>query len=134
MCDYLVKFLPVTLAPNVITITGIGCVFASVVLMHCLYGFELDGPVDNWFCIVAGVLYFTNTVLDNMDGKQARRTGAGSPMGMLFDHGSDAITAIMSTILLCRIMQTGGGVAGLLAFYLPTMPFYMMNLQEYYTG
>ena len=69
MCDYLVTFLPVDLAPNVITIVGILCVFSSIVLMHSLYGFEADGPVDNWFCFVAGILYFSNTVLDNMDGK-----------------------------------------------------------------
>jgi len=27
-----------------------------------------------------------------MDGKQARKTGNSSPLGMLFDHGCDAIT------------------------------------------
>ena len=104
VCDYLVQFLPVTLAPNVITVVGVSCVAFSIVLMHCLYGFAFEGALDSWFCYVAGILYFSNTVLDNMDGKQARRTGAGSPMGMLFDHGSDAMTAIMSAILMGRIL------------------------------
>jgi len=45
------------------------------------------------------VLFFIYTTLDNMDGKQARRCGSGNPMGMLVDHGFDAITAIMASIL-----------------------------------
>lgn len=84
--------------------------------------------------VLAGVLYFLNTVFDNMDGKQARRTGSGSPMGMLFDHGSDAFTAIMSSILLGRYFQIGNGVANLFAIVLPTVPFFFCNLSEYYTG
>ena len=34
-------------------------------------------------------------MLDNMDGKQARRTGSSSPLGMLFDHGCDALTTFL---------------------------------------
>ena len=40
--------------------------------------------------------------LDNLDGKQARKTstlhfylGNSTPVGMLFDHGADAITAVL---------------------------------------
>jgi ethanolaminephosphotransferase len=135
VCDYLVTFLPVNLAPNVITVLGISCVFASIVMLHCLYGFDFDGPsLDSWFCYIAGLLYFSNTVLDNMDGKQARRTGSGSPMGMLFDHGSDAVTACMSCILMGRMLHVGTGLPGLAAFFIPTLPFYWVNLQEFYTG
>jgi ethanolaminephosphotransferase len=100
MCDKFVSYLPWTLAPNVITIVGVACVAVTVLLQFALYGTNATGYVDPWFMILAGVLYFINTVLDNMDGKQARRTGAGSPMGMLFDHGSDAFTAIMSSLIL----------------------------------
>ena len=102
MCDWFVSFLPWTLAPNVITILGVLCVVSAVALQFLWYGTDANGYVDPWFMVLAGWLYFMNTVLDNMDGKQARRTGSGSPMGMLFDHGSDAFTAIMSSILLGR--------------------------------
>lgn len=30
-----------------------------------------------------------------MDGKQARRTKTSSPMGMMFDHGCDALTTFL---------------------------------------
>jgi CDP-alcohol phosphatidyltransferase len=43
---------------------------------------------------VNGILIFTNMMLDNMDGKQARRTKTSSPLGELVDHGKrkEAIT------------------------------------------
>jgi len=41
--------------------------------------------------------YFAYTMLDNTDGKQARRTGSSSPVGMLFDHYVDTITAAVNT-------------------------------------
>ena len=104
MCDKFVSYLPWTLAPNVITIAGVSCVAVTVLMQFVLYGTDAQGYVDPWFMALAGFLYFMNTVLDNMDGKQARRTGSGSPMGMLFDHGSDAFTAVMSSILLGRYM------------------------------
>lgn len=31
------------------------------------------------------------STFDNVDGKQARRTGSSSPLGELFDHGCDAL-------------------------------------------
>ena len=42
-------------------------------------------------------LYFAISIfiyqtLDALDGKQARRTGNASPLGMLFDHGCDSYT------------------------------------------
>lgn len=35
--------------------------------------------------------------LDALDGKQARRTGSSSSFGELFDHGCDAVSAILGT-------------------------------------
>lgn len=67
-----------------------------------------------------------------MDGKQARRTGAGSPMGMLFDHGTDAMVACMSGCILARIMQSGSGFIAMFGFYLVFIPFWFFNLTEYY--
>jgi phosphatidylglycerophosphate synthase len=67
-----------------------------------------------------------------MDGKQARRTGAGSPMGMLFDHGTDAMVACMSPTILGRIMQSGSGFTAMITFYLVFFPFWFFNLTEYY--
>ena len=36
--------------------------------------------------------------LDNLDGKQARRTGSSSPLGLLFDHGCDAFNTTVGAV------------------------------------
>ena len=83
------------LAPNLITLVGFSFNVIPHLLMIALYGNRMDGYIDSWVCVMIGVAYFIYTTLDNSDGKQARRTGSGSPMGMLFDHGLDAMTAIV---------------------------------------
>ena len=84
------------LAPNVITFAGFMFVITPHIVSIILYGNGVEGYVDDGFCVFAGVCFFMNNTLDNCDGKQARRTGSGSPMGMLFDHGLDAVVAVFA--------------------------------------
>jgi len=51
--------------------------------------------------------------MDNSDGKQARRTGASSPVGMLFDHGCDACIAVLNVYPLERLVQAGSQKHGI---------------------
>lgn len=77
-------------------------------------------------------------IMDNLDGKQARRTGSSSPLGQLCDHGLDATTILpytsivvaMITVrddphqrLLTFAFQVAGHLGGFLAHW-----------QEHYTG
>lgn len=61
-----------------------------IVIPHLFYvqifGRKCDGYVPEWLMIVTAVSYFIYMNLDNMDGKQARRTGNQSPLGALLDH------------------------------------------------
>ena len=41
------------------------------------------------------IIYYN---LDNMDGKQSRRTGTSSPLGMCMDHGCDALGVSFITL------------------------------------
>lgn len=109
LCDWIVSKLPRTLAPNLITLIGFGFNVLTQIVMIYKYGDSTEGPLDSWFCIFACISFFCYCVLDNCDGKQARRTGSGSPMGMLFDHGLDACTAVMQNIQIQRMMQVGSG-------------------------
>lgn len=103
LCDWIADRLPMWLAPNLITLSGFACTLSCKLLMLYLYGFSTEGPVDSWFCYLLGISYFVYSTIDNVDGKQARRTGSGSPMGMLFDHGLDATTAVLGATLLSRL-------------------------------
>ena len=55
--------------------------------------YAVPGIIFLWNCS-AMLIYQT---LDNMDGKQARKTGSGSPLGLLFDHGCDAANSIFGS-------------------------------------
>jgi len=60
-----------------------------------------------------GFCFVFYTIMDNSDGKQARRTGASSPVGMLFDHGCDACIAVLNVYPLERLVQAGSQKHGI---------------------
>lgn len=55
-------------------------------------------------------------------------------MGMLFDHGCDAITAVNFNLVIQRMLQTGGGTTAMLCIFVTTLPFYALTFEEFYTG
>ena len=67
------------LTPNFITLIGaILCVLAFYLFWHGQY----------WLGVASGVIFM---VLDTVDGKLARCTGASSKWGNVFDHGIDLV-------------------------------------------
>ena len=46
-------------------------------------------------------------MMDALDGRQARRTKSGSPLGQLFDHGCDSILAGFLPVLICNALGLG---------------------------
>jgi ethanolaminephosphotransferase len=77
---------PRWLAPNVITLLGGGCILAAA-LLGAWFSPSLRGEAPPWVYATNAVLLFLYQTLDGSDGKQARRTNSGSPLGELFDHG-----------------------------------------------
>ena len=69
-----------------------------------------------------------------MDGKQARRTGSSSALGMLFDHGCDAINAGLSAIPMGSALGTGWSVSIFFFLWCGFVPFYFQTWEEYYLG
>jgi ethanolaminephosphotransferase len=69
-----------------------------------------------------------------MDGKQARRTGSSSPLGMMFDHGCDAVT----TFLFASGLGTVVGLDSIewfsLLWLMISFPFFLNTWEEYYVG
>lgn len=87
--NFVVSLVPMTVAPNRITFTGF-LVGISSTLVLLYYYFCDNGDFPCWALYYAAFALFAYQTLDAIDGKQARRTGAGSPLGELFDHGCDA--------------------------------------------
>jgi len=102
--------------------------------MVYLYGFTTEGPIDGWFLVWSALAFLIYNTIDNIDGKQARRTGSGSPLGMLFDHGLDACTCVIINIMYQRCVQIGSGWRALLSMIMSSVPFYYVNLEAYYLG
>jgi phosphatidylglycerophosphate synthase len=67
------------IAPNAVTFVG---------AILCLLAFVLFWRAEYWLGVLSG---FAFMVLDTVDGKLARVTGASSKWGEVFDHGIDLV-------------------------------------------
>ncbi|BGP13482.1 hypothetical protein JCM10213_001755 [Rhodosporidiobolus nylandii] len=125
--------MPPWLAPNCITLIG----FAAVVLNFLtVWAFvpDLVGPGSAWvYASCAAGLFFYQT-MDNIDGKQARRTGTGSPMGEMFDHGCDTLNCPLSGIIQAAAFGLGHSPYALLCVLIPCWSMYVSTWEEYHTG
>ena len=93
MWTQLTEWLPMWMAPNLVTTLGGSCCLMSY-LLTAYYNYSLQDEIPTWLMIFNGVAILTYYTLDCMDGKQARRTGSSSPLGQLFDHGMDCVSNI----------------------------------------
>ena len=105
LAELVASILPLSLAPNIITFVAAMCLVIPHVATLMVYGRAFDGPVNDWAALTVGICHMIYITLDNVDGKQARRTGSSSPLGQMFDHGCDAITFNIAVITMCRYMQ-----------------------------
>lgn len=72
------KFTPTTTAPNTITFAGLLVSLSSFVLT-LIYNPSLQANSQpRWLCIWTALSVLIYQTLDNMDGKQARKTGSSS--------------------------------------------------------
>jgi len=167
------KFTPTWIAPNTITLVGLGWMILSycVIWFWCpgLYEANTDLGAATPGYSVPGAIFLLNgcamliyQTLDNMDGRQARRTGSSSPLGLLFDHGCDAMNLILGSgnWIAAMAMVPGnvgdllgsddhgniqsrsllseffGGDATLAALLIlcPMVAFFVATWEQYYTG
>ncbi|KAI8142474.1 hypothetical protein BJV82DRAFT_615018 [Fennellomyces sp. T-0311] len=133
--NWAVTLFPTWMAPNLITLTGLVLMMINVVIIlayvpDLLYSDET--PRWIYFSFAAGLWLYST--LDNVDGKQARRTGTSSPLGELFDHGCDAINCTFVALLQAAALGLGhSGDAGILLL-VTIIGFYLSTAEEYYTG
>jgi ethanolaminephosphotransferase len=123
------------MAPNLITFIG----FLMVLIAHLLlvlYSPDLSGNgVPSWvwfFCAFAILCY---QILDNTDGKQARKTKTSSPLGMLFDHGCDSLTSWIMGLMLVVCFGVGNGRLSFFAIlFAAQVPFFLAMRAQYFIG
>lgn len=69
-----------------------------------------------------------------LDGKQARRTGTSSPLGLIFDHGCDALTTFIFIVGFGSIIRLDSSLWFGILWLMAAFPFFLNTWEEYYTG
>lgn len=142
LASFLVEYAtPTSIAPNSITLFG----FSWMIVSYSLIWYNcpnLDDAITNdhfpsWIFLFNGIAMLVYQTLDNMDGKQARRTKSSSPLGLLFDHGCDAFNVIIGmTNWSCAMGLSPATDARWIALVLLSgmTTFYFTTWEEYHTG
>lgn len=101
-----------------------------------------ENGVPAWKLVMMAVSIVIYQNLDNIDGKQARKTrtfsiylGTGSPLGMLFDHGVDSLCSFMLTLQFLEIIRIKDyNVIIVAVFVFVMMVFFSALWNQYSTG
>lgn len=126
-------FVPPHVAPNVITALGFVC---SILMAGITLVFDplLIGEGPRWLPLLCCLSLFLYQTLDNMDGKQARKTQSSSPLGLLFDHGCDSMNTFVMVIPMCSMWGTGWTMGMFLPLWCGMVPFYFQTWEEFHVG
>ncbi|GAB7363507.1 hypothetical protein MBLNU230_g3776t1 [Neophaeotheca triangularis] len=127
-----VEFLPLWLAPNTVTLLGFFFVLGNV-LLQAYYDPDLQGPSQSWVYYSYAFGVWAYSTMDNIDGKQARRTGTSSGLGELFDHGIDSLNCTLASLLETSAMALGPTPIGALTALVPCLPMFFSTWETYHT-
>lgn len=131
--NFCTTLFPLWFAPNLITLTGLGFILVNIATIE-LYIPDLVGPGPSWLYYSLALGLFLYQTFDNVDGKQARRTGSSSPLGELFDHGIDSLNCTLGGIVLCAAMGFGSTISGTIVVIISSWPMFFSSWEQYHTG
>lgn len=127
-----VELLPLWLAPNMVTLLGFGCILANVILLE-IFVPDLIGPAPSWLYYSFALGLWMYSTMDNVDGKQARRTGQSSGLGELFDHGIDSLNCTLASLCETAAMGLGPSPKGVFTALIPCLPMFFSTWETYHT-
>ena len=134
ICNKVTNCLPRWLLPNTITVMGWVLNLFSFILTVYYGGWKGCDYFPPWVCYLCSINYSLYIYLDAVDGKQARRIGASTPLGVLFDHGCDACTCFFITLTAGSLFYYDNIYQYLLVFIPLSFTFFLNFIEEYYTG
>ena len=133
--NFLINFVPTNLAPNVITLASFLCNILSFYVTYLEVGNDYDMELSKKTCLLQAIIHFSYLALDNLDGKQARKTGTSSAYGMLLDHGCDVFTNIIVCFNMSHLLMLGDSDFFSPLYFMALLPgFYALTYQEYVFG
>lgn len=129
----LLIFVPIWMAPNVLTLFGFMCAVSSFLLTLCT-DYMLSNQKYRIVFLINAFLIFAYQAFDSMDGKQARRLGASSPLGQLFDHGCDMFVLLFVCTSLSSALGLGLGYDFILLYLSFLTVYFVCCVEEYFVG
>lgn len=96
-------------------------------------GLNEKGDIPSFIIILSAFLYVCYYFLDNLDGKQARKTQSSSPLGLLMDHGCDALTTFLFSMSIGSIIKLEGPFWFSMIWLLVCITFFFATWEEYQT-
>ena len=120
------------MAPNLVTLLGFFCILSNVLLL-VLYQPTMDGTDPSWLYYSFALGLWAYSTMDNIDGKQARRTGTSSPLGELFDHGIDSLNCTLGSLLEAAAMGLGNSKSAVFTSLVPCLPMFFSTWETYHT-
>ena len=90
-----------------------------------------QGPAWLYYSFALGL--FMYQTMDNIDGKQARRTGTSSGLGELFDHGIDSLNCTLASLLETAAMGLGTSKVGVFTALCPCLPMFFSTWETYHS-
>ncbi|KAH8802821.1 sn-1,2-diacylglycerol cholinephosphotransferase-like protein [Xylogone sp. PMI_703] len=130
--NFVIKCFPMSMAPNLITLTGFSFVVINVLTM-LWYTPGLDQDCPPWVYASWAVGLFLYQTFDAVDGAQARRTRQSGPLGELFDHGVDALNTSLEVLIFAASQNMGMGWKTVLTLFASLLTFYVQTWEEYHT-
>ncbi|RYP46185.1 hypothetical protein DL768_007580 [Monosporascus sp. mg162] len=130
--NFFVELLPLWLAPNMVTLIGFMFILANIGLLE-IFMPDLVGPGPPWLYLSFAFGLFMYQTMDNVDGKQARRTGTSSGLGELFDHGIDSLNCTLGSLLETAAMALGTSKSGVFTALCPCLAMFFSTWETYHT-
>ncbi|KAF7157085.1 hypothetical protein CNMCM5623_001073 [Aspergillus felis] len=115
-----------------VTLLGFLFIVGNVMLIEVFMP-DLIGPGPSWLYYSFALGMWMYSTLDNVDGKQARRTGTSSGLGELFDHGIDSLNCTLASLLETAAMGFGSSQLGAYTALVPCLAMYFSTWETYHT-
>lgn len=131
----LISLVPLTMAPNSITLIGFLATFSAHVILMSYSASAKSELVEppRWANGYAALALLFYIVMDNLDGRQARRTGTSSALGHFVDHGFDALNVTLAAASVATGTRMGMR-CGALFIACSQVGLAAHGVEEYVTG
>jgi ethanolaminephosphotransferase len=129
-----IYFVPAWVAPNLLTYLGHLFTLAVYLIPIWECGWGLHCPLSRQSGLITTLCYFAWVLLDNMDGKQARRTLTSSPLGLLFDHQVDSLVVTIASTYLGSIALFGASTETIYSWVFAAGAFFFATWEELCLG